>query len=104
MWVVQSLRIWGDEIREAQKNITSFHVKGVHLPSPLQPFAGVKVFIESGGEVLNYLFRQANNYRVYGILKKIFSQKSLSKNGMTLRNPKKNLRKESWFKWYNQMA
>ena len=30
------------------------------------------------------------------ILKKIFSQKSLSKNGMTLRNPKKNLRKESW--------
>jgi hypothetical protein len=55
---------------------------------------------------LNYLFRHANNYRVYGILKKIFSQKSFSKNGMTLRNPKKNLRKESWqrFKWYNQMA
>ena len=55
---------------------------------------------------MNYLFRQANNYRVYGILKTIFSQKSLSKNGMTLRNPKKNLRKESWqrFKWNNQMA
>jgi len=55
---------------------------------------------------LNYLFRHANNYRVYGILKTIFSQKSFSKNGMTLRNPKKNLRKESWqrFKWYNQMA
>ena len=55
---------------------------------------------------MNYLFRHANNYRVYGILKKIFSQKSFSKNGMTLRNPKKNLRKEGWqrFKWYNQMA
>ena len=52
---------------------------------------------------MNYLFRHANNYRVYGILKKIFSQKSFSK---TLRNPRKNLRKESWqrFKWYNQMS
>ena len=30
------------------------------------------------------------------ILKKIFSQKSFSKNGMTLRKPKKKLRKESW--------
>ena len=55
---------------------------------------------------MNYLFRHTNNYRVYGILKKNFSQKSFSKNGMTLRNPTKNLRKESWqrFKWYNQMA
>jgi len=29
-------------------------------------------------------------------MKKIFSQKSFSKNGLTLRNPEKNLRKESW--------
>ena len=28
---------------------------------------------------LNYLFRHANNYRVYGILKKFFSQKSFPK-------------------------
>jgi len=30
------------------------------------------------------------------ILKKNFTQKSFSKNGMTLRSPQKNLRKESW--------
>jgi len=49
---------------------------------------------------------QSALHRVYGILKIIFSQESFSKNGMTLRNPKKNLRKESWqrFKWYNRMV
>ena len=33
------------------------------------------------------------------ILKKIFSQKSFSNKGMTLRNPKKNLRKDIWVNW-----
>ena len=38
---------------------------------------------------MNYLFRHANNYTVYGILKTIFSQKSFFKKWNDIEKPKK---------------